>query len=138
MEGGHVLHRALRCGPVSYEVPFRLLPIIPLVQMSRFEALGSWLRQNGEAIYGAHLGNEPPAKTSGGIQVRFTAKGHWVYTTVLGEPAGATLTLKSFTAKASSKLFLLGLAKQLSWSQHGDDTVIDLSFYSPWSVCICR
>jgi alpha-L-fucosidase len=96
------------------------------VQMSRLEALGSWLRQNGEAIYGTHPWERAAGETSGGMQVRFTAKGNSVYATVLGEPAGATLTLKSFTAKASSKLFLLGLAKQLSWSQHGDDTVIDL------------
>ena len=58
--------------------------------------------------------------------MRFTAKGDSVYATLLGKPSGATLTLKSVTPKASSKLFLLGLAKPLSWSQHGDDTVIDL------------
>src|SRR6202035_1928678 len=46
-----------------------------------------------------------------------------VYATLLGKPAGTTLTLKSFTAKASSKVFLLGLSKQLSWPQHGDDTI---------------
>jgi alpha-L-fucosidase len=99
---------------------------IPLVQMSRLEALGSWLRQNGEAIYGTHPWERAVGETSGGMRVRFTAKGNSVYATLLGKPTGATLTLRSFTPKASSRLFLLGLAKQLSWSQHGDDTVIDL------------
>ena len=99
---------------------------IPPVQMSRLEALGSWLRQNGEAIYGTHPWKRASGETSGGLRVRFTAKGNSVYATLLGKPAGATLTLRSFTPKASSKLFLLGLAKQLSWSQHGGDTVIDL------------
>jgi alpha-L-fucosidase len=94
--------------------------------MSRLEALGSWLRQNGEAIYGTHPWERATGETSGGMQVRFTAKGSSVYVTLLGKPTGATLTLRSFTPKTSSKLFLLGLAKQLPWSQHGDDTVIDL------------
>lgn len=96
------------------------------VQMSRLEALGSWLSQNGEAIYGTHPWERATGETSEGTKVRFTAKGNSVYATLLGKPTGATLTLRSFTPKASSKLFLLGLAKQLSWSQHGDDTVIDL------------
>ena len=99
---------------------------IPPVQMSRLEALGSWLRQNGEAIYGTHPWQRAAGETSGGIKVRFTAKSNSVYATLLGKPAVGTLTLRSFTPKASSKLFLLGLAKPLSWSQHGDDAVIDL------------
>jgi len=99
---------------------------IPPVQMSRLEALGSWLRQNGEAIYGTHPWERAAGETSGGTRVRFTAKGNSVYATLLGKPTGATLRLRSFTPKVSSKLFLLGLPKQLSWSRHGDDTVIDL------------
>jgi alpha-L-fucosidase len=99
---------------------------IPPVQLSRLEALGSWLSQNGEAIYGTHPWKRAAGTTSEGIKVRFTAKADSVYATLLGKPAGTTLTLKSFTPKASSKLFLLGLTEQLSWSQHGNDVVIAL------------
>jgi alpha-L-fucosidase len=94
--------------------------------MSRLEALGSWLSQNGEAIYGTHPWERATGETSEGIKVRFTAKDDSVYATLLGKPTGATLTIRSFTPKASSKFLLLGPAKQLSWSQHGDDTVIEL------------
>src|SRR5712692_5391163 len=99
---------------------------IPPVQMMRLQALGAWLKQNGEAIYGTHPWKTAEGETAEGIHVRFTQKDSAVYATLLGKPTGATLTLRSFTPKASSKLFLVGLTKQLSWSRHGDDTVIDL------------
>ena len=99
---------------------------IPPVQMSRLEALGSWLRQNGEAIYGTHPWERATAETSEGIHVRFTTKGNALYAILLGKPAGATVTIRSFTPKASSKFFLLGRAKELSWSQQGDDVVIQV------------
>jgi alpha-L-fucosidase len=99
---------------------------IPPVQTSRLEALGSWLSQNGEAIYGTHPWERAKGETAEGIQVRFTTKDNAVYATLLGKPTGETLTLRSFTAKASSKLFLLGVAGQLSWNRHGEDIVIHL------------
>jgi alpha-L-fucosidase len=99
---------------------------IPPIQLSRLKALGSWLSQNGEAIYGTHPWKRAAGETSEGIKVRFTAKGNSVYAMLLGKPTGATLIIRSFAPKASSKFYLLGLAKPLSWSQHGDDTVINL------------
>jgi alpha-L-fucosidase len=99
---------------------------IPPVQMSRLEALGNWLYQNGEAIYGTHPWERADGETSQRLQVRFTAKGNAIYATVLGKPDSTTLTLRSFSPKTSSKVFLLGIAKQLSWSQRGEDVTVDL------------
>ena len=99
---------------------------IPPVQMSRLQALGSWLHQNGEAIYGTHPWERAAGETSEGIRVRFTQKGSVVYATLLGRPSTASLTLKSLSTKPGSKLFLLGDPRQLSWSRHGGDIVIQL------------
>src|SRR6266404_7606711 len=52
---------------------------IPPVQMSRLEALGSWLRQNGEAIYGTHPWKRAEGETIEGIHVRFTQRGPATY-----------------------------------------------------------
>jgi alpha-L-fucosidase len=99
---------------------------IPPVQMSRLQALGSWLHQNGEAIYGTHPWERAAGETSEGIRVRFTQKDSAVYATLLGRPSTASLTLKSLSTKPGSKLFLLGDPRQLSWSRHGGDIVIQL------------
>src|SRR6201987_6202621 len=56
---------------------------IPPVQMSRLEALGFWLRQNGEAIYATHPWKRATGQTAEGIPVRFTEKDSAVYVTLL-------------------------------------------------------
>jgi alpha-L-fucosidase len=47
---------------------------IPPVQMSRLVALGAWLKQNGEAIYGTHPWTRADGETTDGLRVRFTQK----------------------------------------------------------------
>ncbi len=56
---------------------------IPPVQMSRLEALGAWLRINGEAIYGTHPWTRAEGETAEGIYVRFTQKDSALYATLL-------------------------------------------------------
>jgi alpha-L-fucosidase len=99
---------------------------IPPVQMSRLQALGAWLQQNGEAIYGSRPWKRATGETAQAIPVRFTQKDSAVYATLLGSPKSASVTLKSITPAADSQIFLLGSDHPLVWSQQGKDLQVTL------------
>src|SRR5437660_1453401 len=93
---------------------------IPPVQLTRLQALGAWLQQNGEAIYGTHPWERATGETSEGLHLRFTQKDSAVYATILGQPKSATITIKSFTPKPGTQIFLLGEPKPLVRSQESE------------------
>ena len=99
---------------------------IPPVQLTRLQALGAWLHQNGEAIYGTHPWERATGETSEGLHLRFTQKDSAVYATILGQPKSATITIKSFTPKPGTQIFLLGEPKPLVRSQESDAVRITL------------
>ncbi len=99
---------------------------IPPVQMSRLQALGTWLQQNGEAIYESRPWKRAVGETAEGIPVRFTQKDSAVYAILLGNPKTNSITLKSFSAKPGSQIYLLGNTKPIAWSQLGEDVRVDL------------
>jgi alpha-L-fucosidase len=99
---------------------------IPAVQMDRLEALGAWLKVNGEAIYGTRPWTRAEGETSDRMKVRFTKKGSAVYAVILGEPAGKTLALKEFEAKTGTKMSLVGGSGELKWKQNGEDVELEL------------
>ena len=99
---------------------------IPPVQMSRLQALGTWLKQNGQAIYGTHPWKRPTGETAEGMHVRFTQKGAEVFAILLGTPKSNQVTLRSFSAKRSSPIHLLGRQSPLQWSQNGSDMTVQL------------
>ena len=99
---------------------------IPPVQMSRLVALGTWLKHNGDAIYGTHPWSRANGETAEGIRVRFTQKDSVVYATLLGEPKMNTVTIKSLTPKVGSTISLLGQEKTLGWSQEGENIKVTL------------
>src|SRR5579863_10431772 len=72
---------------------------IPPVQMERLKALGSWLKQNGEAIYDTVPWERAVGNTAEGDDLRFTRKGNDLYATILGTPKARTVTIQGVTAR---------------------------------------
>jgi alpha-L-fucosidase len=99
---------------------------IPAVQMERLRALGAWLKQNGEAIYGTHPWTRAEGDTADGIRVRFTRTDTAIYAILMGKPKTSAVTVKMLSPGAGAQIFLLGSVKPLSWSKQGGDVRIDL------------
>lgn len=99
---------------------------IPPVQMERLQALGAWLRQNGEAIYGTHPWQRAAGETADHIPVRFTQKAGALYATLLGQPKTSSVAFQALSVSVDAKVSLLGQVKPLAWSQQGDDLNVTL------------
>jgi alpha-L-fucosidase len=99
---------------------------IPPVQLSRLEALGAWLKQNGEAIYGTRPWTRADGDTAEGIPIRFTRANSSIYLTLLGEPKTGSITVKKLELKAGSPIYMLGENKPLQWVQRGEDVQVTL------------
>ena len=99
---------------------------IPAVQMERLQALGDWMRVNGEAIYGTHPWKRAEGTTAEGVSVRFTKKNNSLFAILLGDVNGSSVTLKAITAEPGAKVYVLGDDQPLQWSQEGADMKISL------------
>lgn len=99
---------------------------IPAVQMERLQALGHWMRLNGEAIYGTHPWKRAEGTTAEGVSVRFTKKNNSLFAILLGDVSGSSVTLKAITAEPGTKVHVLGNDQPLQWSQEGADIKISL------------
>jgi alpha-L-fucosidase len=99
---------------------------IPPVQMERLRALGAWMHQNGEAIYGTRPWTRATGKTTDGLDVRFTRKGGDLYAVLLGKPQHPEVTLLNVKAKPGTALHLLGYTQPLKWSAEGENLKVEL------------
>lgn len=99
---------------------------IPPVQMSRLRALGAWMHQNGDAIYGTRPWTRATGKTSDGLDVRFTRKNNNLYAILLGKPKQSEVTLLDVAARPGSSLHLLGDPQPLKWNAVGRDLKVTL------------
>ena len=104
---------------------------IPAVQMERLRALGAWLKQNGEAIYGTHPWKRAEGRTGDGVDVRFTQKNSNLYATLMGKVEGPSVTLTSLKPGSGAKISLLGETQPLQWSQQGGDIKVMLPSSMP-------
>ena len=99
---------------------------IPAVQMDRLKALGAWLGQNGEGIYGSRPWIRAEGETTDGLKVRFTQAAGVVYAYLLGEPKRRTVTITNITLRPGAVMTLLGAGGPLAWKQKGSDIEVSL------------
>lgn len=99
---------------------------IPPVQMSRLEALGAWLKQNGESIYATRPWTRAEGETAEGIPVRFTQANSHLYAILMGEPKPGSIMVRNLRPKAGSQVYMLGDSKPLAWAQQGEDVQFTL------------
>jgi alpha-L-fucosidase len=99
---------------------------IPPVQMERLRALGAWLHQNGEAIYGTQPWTRAVGASNEGIDVRFTQKNGELYAILLGKPKQSEVTLIGVAAKPGTPLHLLGYEQPLKWTADGGNMRVAL------------
>ena len=94
--------------------------------VERLRALGAWMHQNGEAIYGTRPWTRATGKTTDGLNVRFTRKGGDLYAVLLGKPQHTQVTLLNVKAKPGTALHLLGYTQPLKWSAEGENLKVEL------------
>jgi alpha-L-fucosidase len=114
---------------------------IPAGQAERVREIGSWLRENGESIYGTRGGPWLPG--SYGVS---THNGSAVYIHVLQAPRDSTLSLPSLRIRVRSVSLLNG--PELQFEESGPlltihipaastqsvDTIIKLELQKPWNT----
>jgi alpha-L-fucosidase len=100
---------------------------IPPIQMDRLKALGTWMKQNGEAIYDTTPWTKASAKSAEGDDLRFTRKGDDLFVIVLGKPKGQTITIADLPVKSGVKITQLGDSKDLSAKGQGEGMQISIT-----------
>jgi alpha-L-fucosidase len=99
---------------------------IPPVQMERLKALGTWLKQNGEAIYDTEPWTQAVGKSAEGDDLRFTRKGGDLYVVVLGKPKAQTITILNLPVKQGVVITQLGNQNEFGAKIQNDNMQIVL------------
>jgi alpha-L-fucosidase len=99
---------------------------IPPVQMERLKALGTWLKQNGEAIYDTEPWTQAVGKSAEGDDLRFTRKGGDLYVVLLGKPKAQTITILNLPVKQGVVITQLGNQNEFGAKIQNDNMQIVL------------
>ncbi|AOS44588.1 Alpha-L-fucosidase [Lacunisphaera limnophila] len=130
-------------GNLLLNVALRADGTLPDDQRAALTSVGTWLAQNGEAIYGTRpwkLFGEGPTIVAGGhfqqqtqpftsADIRFTTKGDTLYAILLGWPADQRVRLKSLTA--ARRITLLGSSAALTWENSTEGVTVRLPAEAP-------
>jgi alpha-L-fucosidase len=96
------------------------------IQLARLHELGQWLSVNGEGIFGSRPWVKASGKTADGIDLRFTRKGDSLYVFLFRKPQNASVVIQSLSAAGGTKVRMLGVEGELTWSQKDADLAITL------------
>jgi alpha-L-fucosidase len=107
---------------------------IPEPQSARLEALGAWLRANGESIYGTRPWTRAEGETADGLDVRFTAKKGTLYAIVLGTPGGREVVIRGLHIPSSATVTCLADGAPVEWSEEGGDLRLSVAEALPDSL----
>jgi alpha-L-fucosidase len=106
---------------------------IPAEQRSPLEGLGEWMRVNSEAIVGTSPWERAEAKTSDGIEVRFTRGRKAVYACLLGTPDAPTVRIGDVGAGTLENVSVLGSNDPVAWSTDDQGLEVTLPHQLPIS-----
>ena len=107
---------------------------VPEEQQAPLRALGAWLAENGEAIYGSRPWVVTESVTTEGTPLRFTKSGEGVYALVMGMPASRRVTLLGIDGTHVRRVRLVGVRAGLEWTVRDDgDLTVTLPEQLPLS-----
>jgi alpha-L-fucosidase len=109
---------------------------IPEFQKTPLLALGNWLRSNGQGIFGTRPWKRAEGITTEEIPIRFTQNEDHLFAFIMKQPATSAITIKDLVIPTNAQITLLGANESVSWSQVGDDLIINLNGNYPWNSAL--
>jgi alpha-L-fucosidase len=99
---------------------------IPEIQKERLEALGDFLKKNGEGIYGTRPWIQSEATSDVGIPIRFTQKESCLFVFLLGIPRSDKITIAIPNLSPIQSIQKLGDGDSIPFEQSGSNITLVL------------
>jgi alpha-L-fucosidase len=106
---------------------------IPEIQKKLILDLGSWLKINGEAIYGTRPWKIAEKMTNDGIPIRFTVKDSIIYAILLEKPRQSSIIIPNVEFPEIAEIILIGSEQEVKWGIVESTLVLELPLDIPES-----